>query len=42
MYETFAVVPDEARWDAGFHRAICIVARADGQWMTHPARGSGE
>ncbi|MEW5990161.1 MAG: hypothetical protein AB1736_02295 [Chloroflexota bacterium] len=42
MYETFAVVPDDAHWAAGFHRAICLVARADGEWMSHPARDSGE
>lgn len=42
MYGTFAVVPDDAHWDAGIHRAVCLVARADGQWMTHAARGSSE
>ncbi|TAK02343.1 MAG: hypothetical protein EPO36_02395 [Chloroflexota bacterium] len=41
-YETFAVVPTAAQWDAGIHRAICLIARVDGQWMTHPARASGE
>lgn len=42
MYETYAVVPGATQWDAGIHLAICLVARADGQWMTQPARGSGE
>lgn len=41
-YETFAVVPGPAQWDAGIHQAVCLVARLDGQWMTHSARGSGE
>lgn len=42
MYETFAVVPDDSHWAAGLHRAICLVARSDGEWMSHPARASGE
>lgn len=41
-YETFAVVPGPAQWDAGIHQAVCLIARVDGQWMTRPARGSGE
>ena len=42
MYETYAVVPGTTQWDAGIHRAVCLVARADGQWMSHAARGSDE
>jgi hypothetical protein len=42
MYETYAAVPTQAQWDAGIHRAVCLVARADGQWMSHAARGSDE
>jgi hypothetical protein len=42
IYETFAVVPTEQQATAGTQRVICLIARADGQWMTHPARGSGE
>ena len=42
MYETFAAVPTADGWAAGSHTGICLVARRDGQWMTHPARGSGE
>jgi putative regulator of septum formation len=44
-YITFPVVPDTdaaAGWAAGGRRTVCLVARADGQWMDHPARGSGE
>jgi len=33
--------PVVEQWGAGVRRAICLVARRDGQWMTHPARGSG-
>jgi hypothetical protein len=42
LYETYAVVPGAPQWDAGIHRAVCLIARADGQWMDRPARGSGE
>ena len=41
-FETFAATPTVEQWDAGIHRLICLVARRDGQWMDHPARGSGE
>lgn len=44
-YVTFPVVPDvegAAAWVAGGRRTVCLVARSDGQWMDHPARGSGE
>ncbi|MBI3751154.1 MAG: hypothetical protein HY263_05805 [Chloroflexi bacterium] len=39
IYETFAALPPT--FD-GTAEAICLVARRDGQWMTHPARASGE
>jgi len=42
IYETIAVVPTQQQAAAGARRVVCLVARADGQWMTHPARGSGE
>jgi hypothetical protein len=42
LYETFAAVPTAEERASGITRAICLVARRDGQWMTHPARGSGE
>jgi hypothetical protein len=42
LYETFAVVPGGDQFAAGLTDAICLVARRDGQWMTHAARGSGE
>ena len=38
-YETFAVVPTSFDTTAD---VVCLVARADGQWMDHPARASGE
>jgi hypothetical protein len=44
-YATFPVVPDAggaAAWLNDGRRTICLVARADGQWMDHPARASGE
>lgn len=41
-FVTFPVVPDAAEWVAGGRRTICLVARNDGTWMDHPARGSGE
>ena len=44
-YITFPVVPDTdaaVGWVIGGRRTVCVVARADGQWMDHPARGSGE
>lgn len=41
-FVTFAATPTVEQWDAGIHRLICLVARRDGQWMDHPARGSGE
>ena len=42
MYETFAVVPTEAAWQAGERTGVCLVARKDGQWMSTAARGSQE
>ena len=44
-YVTFPVVPGvdgAAAWIAGGRRTACLVARADCQWMDHPARESGE
>ena len=38
-YETFAALPATSEAVAD---AVCLVARRDGQWMNHPARGSGE
>jgi hypothetical protein len=42
IYVTFPVAPETAEWIAGGRRTVCLVARADGQWMGQPARGSGE
>lgn len=41
-YVTFPAVPTAEARAAGASSAICLVARTDGQWMDHPARGSGE
>lgn len=44
-YVTFPVVPGiegAEAWLDGGRRTVCLVARADGVWMDHPARGSGE
>src|SRR5512135_860498 len=41
-YQTFAAVPATDAWNAGQRSGVCLVARADGGWMTHPARNSGE
>lgn len=41
-YVTFPVVPEAPEWIAGGRQTICLVARNDGTWMDHPARGSGE
>ena len=41
-YVTFAAVPTEAQYVAGSDRGICLVARADGQWMLTLARDSGQ
>lgn len=42
IYVTFPVVPEAPDWVAGGRRTICLVARNDGTWMDHTARGSGE
>jgi hypothetical protein len=42
LYETFAAVPTADAWAGGSLTGICLVARRDGQWMTHPARASAE
>jgi hypothetical protein len=41
-YVTFAAVPTEAQYLAGSDRGLCLVARADGQWMLTLARDSGQ
>lgn len=41
-FVTFAAIPEAPEWIAGGRRTICLVARNDGTWMDHPARGSGE
>jgi hypothetical protein len=41
-YVTFAAVPTEAQYLAGSDRGVCLVARADGQWMLTLARDSGQ
>jgi hypothetical protein len=41
-FVTYPVVPEAPEWIAGGRRTICLVARNDGTWMDHPARGSGE
>lgn len=42
IYAAFPALPDDGAQAAGQHVGVCLVARADGQWMDHPARGSGE
>jgi len=42
IYQVLAAVPSVDAWSAGQRSGVCLVARADGQWMTHPARDSGE
>lgn len=41
-YVTFAAVPSAAQYVAGSDRGVCLVARADGQWMLTLARDSGQ
>jgi hypothetical protein len=41
-FATFPAVPEAPEWIASGRRTICLVARRDGTWMDHPARGSGE
>ena len=41
-YTTFPVLPTGTQQSAGAQAGFCLIARADGQWMDHPARGSGE
>ena len=41
-FVTFAAVPTEAQFVAGSDRGVCLVARADGQWMLTLARDSGQ
>jgi hypothetical protein len=39
-FVTFAVIPSVAQLSTGPQLALCLVARADGQWLTSPARNS--
>lgn len=42
-YVTFAVIPTaEQLAGTSPHLGLCLVARADGQWLTTPAKNSGE
>jgi len=41
-YVTFAALPTSAAPAGGPQVGICLVARADGEWMDHPARGGRE
>lgn len=41
-YITSPAIPTAEAQAAGAKEAICLVARSDGGWMDHPARGSGE
>jgi hypothetical protein len=41
-YVTFAAVPTADDVAAGRDRVLCLIGRADGQWMTSPARDSGQ
>ena len=41
-FVTFPVVPDPPQWVADGRRTVCLVARRDGGWMDHVARGSGD
>jgi len=41
-YVTFAVVPTTDQLATGPRLGLCLVARADGQWLTSPAKNSGE
>ena len=41
-YTTFRVLPTGTQQSAAAKAGVCLIARADGQWMDHPARGSGE
>ena len=39
--EVVIAVPDEPAWDRGTRAGACMVARADGQFLAGPAKGSG-
>lgn len=41
-YVTFAVIPTPDQLATGPRLGLCLVARADGQWLTSPAKNSGE
>ena len=41
-FVTYPAVPEAPEWIADGRRTLCLVARNDGTWMDHPARGSGE
>jgi hypothetical protein len=34
-------VPNETQWKRGARTGVCLLARADGEFMAQPARGSG-
>jgi len=41
-YVTFAVIPTPDQLATGPRLGLCLVARADGQWLTSPAKNSAE
>lgn len=41
VLEPVLAVPDETSWGKGVRAGACLVARADGQFIGVPARGSG-
>jgi len=41
-YEIITAIPTTEDVAAGNNLAVCLVARIDGQWMDHPAKGSRE
>jgi hypothetical protein len=42
IYMTFAALATPEQQQAGAYLGICLVARADGSWVDHAARGSGK
>jgi hypothetical protein len=41
VLEPVLAVPDETRWGKGMRSGACLLARADGQFIGMPAKGSG-
>jgi hypothetical protein len=41
-YVTFAVIPAADQLVTRPRLGLCLVARTDGQWLTSPAKNSGE